>query len=220
MTSLSAAVTRFDPPATVRVAVCFAVGAGAAIATVAAGEPELAPLVGWDGAGAAFLLWMWPTIWALDERQTARRAEREDPGKVIADALLLGASIVSLAAVGVVLVKAANSGALARDLLVALAAVSVVIAWVVVHTIFTLRYALLYYFDEDGGIDFNEPDPPRYTDFAYLAFTVGMTFQVSDTDIQDKKIRATILRHMWLSYLFGAFIVAITINLIAGLTTK
>jgi uncharacterized membrane protein len=71
-----------------------------------------------------------------------------------------------------------------------------------------------------GGIDFDEPDPPRHIDFAYLAFTVGMTFQVSDTDIQDKKIRATILRHMWLSYLFRAFIVAITINLIAGLTTK
>jgi uncharacterized membrane protein len=89
-----------------------------------------------------------------------------------------------------------------------------------VHTVFTLRYARLYYLDEDGGIDFNEADPPRYSDFAYLAFTIGMTFQVSDTDIQDKTIRATILRHMWLSYVFGAVIVAITINLIAGLTTK
>jgi uncharacterized membrane protein len=220
VTSLGAVLTRFDPPATVRVAVCFTIGVAAAVATIAAGEPELAPLAGWDGAGAAFLIWMWPTIWVLDARQTARRAEREDPGKVIADALLLGASVTSLAAVGVVLVKAANSGALARDLLVALAAVSVVIAWVVVHTVFTLRYALMYYLGEDGGIDFNESDPPQYTDFAYLSFTVGMTFQVSDTDIQDKKIRATILRHMWLSYVFGAVIVAITINLIAGLTTK
>ena len=157
---------------------------------------------------------------SLDSRQTARRAKREDPGKLLADGLLLSASVISLAAVVVVLVKAANSGALTRDLLVALAAVSVVIAWIVVHTIFTLRYALLYYVDENGGIDFNEPDAPRYTDFAYLAFTVGMTFQVSDTDIQDKRIRATILRHMWLSYVFGAVIVAITINLIAGLTTK
>jgi uncharacterized membrane protein len=220
MSSVTAAVTRLDPPATVRVTVCFLLGACAAIATVAAGEPELAPLALWDGAGAVYLAWMWPTIWSLDSRQTARRAKREDPGKLLADGLLLSASVISLAAVVVVLVKAANSGALTRDLLVALAAVSVVIAWIVVHTIFTLRYALLYYVDENGGIDFNEPDAPRYTDFAYLAFTVGMTFQVSDTDIQDKKIRATILRHMWLSYVFGAVIVAITINLIAGLTTK
>jgi uncharacterized membrane protein len=163
---------------------------------------------------------MWPTIWLFDASQTARRAEREDPGKVLADAVLLSASVISLAAVVVVLVKAANSSALVRDLLVAFSAVSVVIAWVVVHTVFTLRYARLYYLDEDGGIDFNEADPPRYSDFAYLAFTIGMTFQVSDTDIQDKTIRATILRHMWLSYVFGAVIVAITINLIAGLTTK
>ena len=159
MSSVTAAVTRFDPPATVRVTVCFLLGACAAIATVAAGEPGLAPLALWDGAGAVYLVWMWPTIWSLDSRQTARRAKREDPGKVLADGLLLSASVISLAAVVVVLVKAANAGALARDLLVALAAVSVVIAWVVVHTIFTLRYALLYYFDENGGIDFNEPDP-------------------------------------------------------------
>jgi uncharacterized membrane protein len=213
-------VTRHDPPATVRVAVCFSIGACAAIAAIAAGGAELAPMVGWDSAGLVFLAWMWPTIWLFDASQTARRAEREDPGKVLADAVLLSASVISLAAVVVVLVKAANSSALVRDLLVAFSAVSVVIAWVVVHTVFTLRYARLYYLDEDGGIDFNEADPPRYSDFAYLAFTIGMTFQVSDTDIQDKTIRATILRHMWLSYVFGAVIVAITINLIAGLTTK
>ena len=128
--------------------------------------------------------------------------------------------MTSLGAVVVVLVKAANSGALTRDLLVALCAISVLIAWAVVHTVYTLRYAHLYYLGEDGGISFNQSDPPKYTDFAYLSFTVGMTFQVSDTDIQDKKIRARILGHMLLSYLFGAIIFAVTINLIVGLTTK
>ncbi len=87
-----------------------------------------------------------------------------------------------------------------------------------VHTVFTLKYARLYYTGIDGGISFNEDDPPRYTDFAYLAFTVGMTFQVSDTDVSDKGIRRTILRHMLLSYVFGAVIIAVTINLVAGLT--
>ena len=220
MASLSAVTTRFDPPAATRVAVCFAIGGCAAIATIAVGQLELAPLVGWDGAGIAFLVWLWPTIWSSNGRQTARRAEREDPGKVMADVLLLSAAVTSLGAVVVVLVKAANSGALTRDLLVALCAISVLIAWAVVHTVYTLRYAHLYYLGEDGGISFNQSDPPKYTDFAYLSFTVGMTFQVSDTDIQDKKIRARILGHMLLSYLFGAIIFAVTINLIVGLTTK
>jgi uncharacterized membrane protein len=95
---------------------------------------------------------------------------------------------------------------------------SVVLSWAVVHTIFTLRYARLYYVGTDGGIDFNQDQPPRYTDFAYLAFTLGMTFQVSDTDLKTSTIRATALRHALLSYLFGAVIIAVTINLVAGLS--
>jgi uncharacterized membrane protein len=87
----------------------------------------------------------------------------------------------------------------------------------VVHTIFTLRYARLYYTGRDEGVDFNQDDPPSYADFAYLAFTVGMTFQVSDTQITHHAMRAAILRHALLSYLFGTVIVATTINLVAGL---
>jgi len=85
--------------------------------------------------------------------------------------------------------------------------------------LFTLRYALLYYRGRDGGVDFNQDDPPRYTDFAYLAFTVGMTFQVSDTDLKTHTIRATALRHALLSYLFGSVILATTINLVAGISS-
>jgi uncharacterized membrane protein len=88
-----------------------------------------------------------------------------------------------------------------------------------VHTLFTLRYAELYYTGPDGGVDFNEGNPPRYVDFAYLAFTIGMTFQVSDTDIRAYPIRATALRHALLSYLFGAVVLASTVNLLAGLSS-
>jgi uncharacterized membrane protein len=87
----------------------------------------------------------------------------------------------------------------------------------VVHTVFTARYARLYYTGEDGGVDFHEEARPSYSDFAYLAFTVGATFQVSDTDISSNEIRRTVLRHSLLSYLFGAIIIAATVNLLAGL---
>ena len=91
------------------------------------------------------------------------------------------------------------------------------LSWLLVHTVFTLRYALLYYTGRDGGIDFNQSAPPCYSDFAYLAFTLGMTFQVSDTDLKTPNIRRTALRQALLSYLFGAVILAATVNLIAGL---
>ena len=79
------------------------------------------------------------------------------------------------------------------------------------------RYARLYHLGPNGGIDFNQHAPPRYSDFAYLAFTIGMTFQVSDTNLQTAEIRATALRHALLSYLLGAVILATTINLVSGL---
>jgi len=86
-----------------------------------------------------------------------------------------------------------------------------------VHTVFTLRYARLYYNGTPGGIDFNESDDPDYGDFAYLAFTIGMTFQVSDTNLQSKPIRRMALRHAWISFPLGAIIIATSINLVAGL---
>ena len=93
-------------------------------------------------------------------------------------------------------------------------------SWVAIHTVFTLRYAQLYYSGTPGAIDFNQPEPPAYADFAYHAFTMGMAFQVSDTDLQTRKIRATALRQALLSYLFGVVIVAMTINLIMELSHR
>jgi uncharacterized membrane protein len=80
-----------------------------------------------------------------------------------------------------------------------------------------LRYAVLYYGGEVGGIDFNQTTPPRYSDFAYLAFTVGMTFQISDTSLTSHDIRTACLRHALLSYLFGSLILAAMVNLVASL---
>jgi uncharacterized membrane protein len=75
----------------------------------------------------------------------------------------------------------------------------------------------MYYEGAEGGVNFHQDEPPSYRDFAYLALTLGMTFQVSDTDLRTTAIRATALRHALLSYVFGTVILAATINLIAGL---
>jgi uncharacterized membrane protein len=134
-----------------------------------------------------------------------------------ADALIITASVASLLAVTLVIAAGRASGSGARDVRAALAVASVVLSWLVVQTVFTSRYARLYYTGPDGGISFNQETPPRYSDFAYLAFTIGMTFQVSDTNLETPVIRATALRHALLSYLFGAVILATTINLVSGL---
>jgi uncharacterized membrane protein len=93
-----------------------------------------------------------------------------------------------------------------------------VLAWSVIHTVYSLRYGKLYYADRPGGIDFNAEDAPCYIDFADLALTIGMTFQVSDSNLKTTNIRRTALRHALLSHTFGTLIIATTINLVAGLT--
>jgi uncharacterized membrane protein len=88
---------------------------------------------------------------------------------------------------------------------------------VAVHTLYTLIYAKIYFREKPvGGIDFNTDHPPRYSDFAYVAYTVGMAFAVSDTNLTSSQMRATALKHGLLSYLFGSVIVASVVNLIAA----
>jgi uncharacterized membrane protein len=164
-----------------------------------------------------YLLWVWLTIWRMDAEATAEAAVPEDPTRATSDLLTIGAALVSLVAVGFVLGDASTSKGATKLLLAALGIASVTVSWTVVHTVFALRYARMYYTGGDGGVDFKQNAPPAYSDFAYLAFTLGMTFQVSDTDLTDPAFRRAALRQGILSYVFGTGILATTINLVANL---
>lgn len=189
---------------------------GGVAATIGGAGPD-APMIGWDVLALVFCAWVWGTVWKLTPDATASHARREDPSAHLADVVLLGAAIASLIAVGVVLVGAGKISGSGRYLQAGFALVSVFLSWILVHTVFTLKYARRYYDGRGGGIDFNEADDPDYGDFAYLSFTIGMTFQVSDTDIQSKPMRRLALRHAWMSFPLGAVIIAVSINLVAGL---
>ncbi|MFG1954520.1 DUF1345 domain-containing protein [Micromonospora sp. NPDC048830] len=181
-------------------------------------SPVLGPLVGWDAAALAWLVLVWRSLWPLDAQRTARLAVYEDPNRAVRDVLLLNACLASLVAVAVVLAAAPRvPSGLLQTAYGVLGVVSVLLSWLVVHTVFTARYARVYYTGADGGAVFHQEERPRYSDFAYLAFTVGMTFQVSDTDLTNNEMRTIVLRHSLLSYLFGAIIIAATVNLLASL---
>src|SRR5207247_657532 len=123
------------------------------------------------------------------------------------DLLLVSAALASLAAVGTAIVRADSSGSRAW-VDVGFGVASVVVSWAVIHTVYALRYAKIYYTGRDGGANFHTETLPRFSDFAYLAFTIGMTFQVSDTELNTAEFRRQVLRHSLLSYLFGTVIVA------------
>jgi uncharacterized membrane protein len=203
--------------ATTKLLVAFGAAVVVGAAAAAAGMGRAAPLVGWDTLALVFCGWTWSAIWPLGAAETAGHALRDEPNREVADLILLGAAVASLFAVGWLLFGAGDANGYLKYLEAAFALASVFVSWTLVHTVFSLRYARLYYSGEPGGINFNETDPPEYSDFAYLAFTIGMTFQVSDTNIETKQIRRTALRHAWLSFPLGAVIIATSINLVSGL---
>jgi uncharacterized membrane protein len=181
---------------------------------------ELALIAGWDASALIFLVAVWSIVARADGRRTAELATREDETRSTAGLLLVGASLISLLAVAFALGQAGREEGGARILLIAVATLTVVLSWTVVNTVFTLRYADAYFSSPPGGIAFGDAagqEQPSYRDFAYVAFTIGMTYQVSDTTLRDRKMRRSVLFHALLSYVFGVVIVAGSVNLIAGL---
>jgi len=183
----------------------------------------MALVAGWDAAALTFLLATWPIIVRAEGSRAAQLAAREDDTEGSARALLVGASVVSLLGVGYALILAGHSSGAGRVLLIGGAVLTVMLSWTVMNTVYTLRYADLNFQSKLGGIAFGDQEGqerPGYRDFAYVAFTIGMTFQVSDTSLRSGVIRRTALRHALLSYLFGTGILATTINLVASLSSK
>jgi uncharacterized membrane protein len=200
-----------------RVVVCAAIGAAGGVLAWFFIIWEAALLIGWDVAVAVLLGWIWLALWGLSAADTRKNAGREDPSLHLSELIVLTAGVAILAAVGLLLVRAGSATGATKAYLITLGVLSVALSWMLVHTVFTLRYARSYYGAPVGGIDFNEDDPPTYLDFAYLAMTIGMTFQVSDTNLTTKAIRRIALGHALLSYLFGAVIVALVINVVSSL---
>ena len=202
-------------PAIKRLFAGVLIGVAALLAVMAFAPWQVDIVVFWDGVAATFVVAVWYEIHGLDAPATAATAVREDETRTMTRVILVTAAMVSLVGVGLVLAKATEEGGSKEFVLSIVAVVTIVLSWGVVQTAYVLRYAHLYYDPPQGGVNFHA-DEPDYLDFAYLAFTVGMTYQVSDTDIDKRAIRRTVVGHALLSYVFGAVIIAATINIVAG----
>jgi len=204
-----------------RVLSSAAIGIAAGIGLAFLTPWQFAVLAAWDVVALVMLSRVWLRVGRFSARETRTLATYEDDSRPLAELLLVSASVASLVGVAFGIVKAHQSDNWIDALLTTASVVTVTLSWAVVHTVFALRYAHEYYTPPVGGIDFKSGEyEPDYRDFAYLAFTVGMTFQVSDTDVNSREIRHTVLRHAFLSYLFGAVILGLVVNVIASLLNK
>ena len=171
----------------------------------------------WGVTALLIGLAIWPRILRMDAEQTKTNARDEDFSRVSGDLVLLVTSVASLVAIFYLVDEAGHRDGAAKIALAGLAVTVVVLSWLLVQTVYTMRYGDLYYGDPIGGIDFNDDSPPDYHDFLYLAFTIGMTYQVSDTTLRTKAVRRTAIRQGLVSFVFVTVILAVTVNVVASL---
>jgi uncharacterized membrane protein len=205
-----------------RVAVGIVVGA-AVTAMLWQRSGPLSLLAGWTALATVFTGWTWVALWRFDYLRTATHARGEQPGHLGVVILILGGALASLAGVWVLLDRSEQQGpqGVHHDAAAGWLAVgSIVLSWLTIHTLYALIYAK-HYFDpsQRGGIDFNDPDDrdrPCYSDFLYIAFAVGMSFAISDTNLTSTRMRKTALGHGLLSFVFGTMIIASVVNVISS----
>jgi uncharacterized membrane protein len=189
--------------------------------------PELA-LITWIGCALTIIILNWIIILTSHPQEARKIAKLQDSSRAFLFGFIIVASLVSLVAIVFLLKSPKSISEFSRNAHILLAMGAVGISWWLVHTVFSLRYAHLFY-DTDtddggtrkgGGLDFPDTKNPDFLDFIYFGFVVGMTFQVSDVQITDRTIRRLCLLHGLISFAFNTAIVALSINVISGLITQ
>lgn len=182
-------------------------------------------VVAWDGFSVAYLLLVWAVVATADTARLRRLATRQDPGHTLTFVAVLLAVGASLLAVVLLLNGLKTLNFSERALRTALSMAAVLSSWLLLHTLFALRYAHAY-FSEDlttsppdllGGLKFPGDAPTTYWDFAYFSFVIGMTAQTSDTGVTSLRMRRMALIHGLLSFGFNTALVALTINVLDGI---
>lgn len=177
----------------------------------------------WNVFALCYLILSWIIIIKRSVPEIRNLAKKDDGSAIFVFVLILVSSFASMFTV-LLLMLSENSNASKNGLYVPVAVAGMMLSWLMVHSIYTFHYAHMYYDDDEAtgkdayGLEFPGNEKPNYIDFAYFAFVIGCTFQVSDVEISSAKIRRVALFHSLLSFGLNTFVVALTINLIGGLS--
>ena len=180
-------------------------------------------MISWSVFAFFYIITSWIIFFGQQPEQIQTLSKREDGSRLYVFSLIIVSSFASLLMV-LLLMLSQNTKATPQPVFIPVAIGGILFSWIMVHTIFAFHYAHLYYGDDTNdstkhteGLDFPGNKKPDYLDFAYFSFVVGMTFQVSDVAVTSKSIRQLVLLHGLLSFGLNTFVVALTINLVAGL---
>ncbi len=181
---------------------------------------EVRAVASWDGFAVVALFLTWLTILTLRPVQICTLAQKEDPGRLVSLVLVVLGAAAALLAVVVLLQESMTMRSQDKVGAITLALSAVALAWMLIHTVFTLRYAHLFYDEPEGSkpLDFpGDLEMPDYLDFAYFAFVLGMTAQTSDVTIRSSRLRRTALLHGVVAFAFNTAVVALSIGVLTTL---
>jgi len=210
-----------------RLLVSLLVGIGAFLLARHINSVPAVTLIVWIAIALSIIILDWITILWAHPKDIREIASLEDSSRYLIFLFVLTASLVSLVAMYLLLksTKDQPDDTVAGYIFLAMGAV--VVSWWLVHTVFTMRYAHIFYTTKGkskaalGGLEFPGDDKePDYLDFVYFSFVVGMTFQVSDVEISSKQLRRLAWAHGLIAFAFNTAIVALSINVISGLVSK
>ncbi len=172
---------------------------------------SLGLMIGFDAAAVTFLIAIAPLLRATSEDEMRRHAADNDANRVV---LLVIAAMLSIAVLAAVFAELKTEGGPNVPLVI----VTLTLAWLFGNTVYALHYAHIYYLEgSEGGLDFSgEPNTPDYWDFIYFAYTLGMTFQTSDTSITTRALRKLVTAHSLVAFVFNIGVIAFSINTLGG----
>ncbi|HSN07764.1 MAG TPA: DUF1345 domain-containing protein, partial [Hanamia sp.] len=178
-------------------------------------------MIGWDTFSVCMIVMTWITFFITTAKQIRIQSKVQDPNRSIIFILILISTLASFLTV-ILLIVSKKDGQSEPAWHLPIAVAGMLFSWILIHTIFTLRYAHIFYGDHEtkpnthaGGLDFPGESLPDYLDFAYFSFVLGMTFQVSDVQITSKRFRRLALLHGFISFIFDTTMIALTINILA-----
>lgn len=183
---------------------------------VPSGLWETRVLAGWLSASIVYMCIVWWGVGGLDAVGTRARATAYDPGNAALYILVVAACWVSLAGALLVTDAARGMSGVARWAQIGLALAALLSTWLLIQTVFALRYARHYYRAGGAGLSFPGDVAPDYLDFAYFAAVIGMTAQVADVAITTTAMRRLVLLHGLVSFGFNILVLALTLNLVAS----
>ncbi|HAV5535131.1 DUF1345 domain-containing protein [Acinetobacter baumannii] len=181
-------------------------------------------LASWNGSISLYLLHVWKLMRSADHSQMQQQAKKQDESKWVIMLIVLLAITMSLVAI-LVQLSQLPYGHYEKLGHVALALLTIISAWLFMHTVFALHYAHDFYMalsrnEENGGLDFPGTEHPTYPDFLYFSYIIGTSAQTADVSITNKHMRLLNLFHAVLSFGFNTTILAICINVAAGFLTN